>query len=49
MDWEQAAKIRETLSRCDGNKTQAAKMLGMSRTTLWRKLREMERARFHAH
>jgi len=49
MDWDQAAKIRETLSQCDGNKTRAAKMLGMSRTTLWRKLREMERARFHAH
>jgi transcriptional regulator of acetoin/glycerol metabolism len=24
-------------------------MLGMSRTTLWRKLREMEKARFHTH
>jgi|GEM_PF-1114835 len=49
MDWDQAARIRETLSQCEGNKTRAAKMLGMSRTTLWRKLREMERARFHAH
>ena len=49
MDWDQAVKIRETLSQCEGNKTRAAKMLGMSRTTLWRKLREMERARFHAH
>jgi DNA-binding NtrC family response regulator len=49
LDWDQAVKIRETLSECKGNKTLAAKVLGMSRTTLWRKLREMERARLNAH
>ncbi len=44
LDWDQVEKIRETLTQCKGNKTLAAKMLGMSRTTLWRRLREIERA-----
>jgi PAS domain S-box-containing protein len=49
FDWEQAARIRDTLNECQGNKTLAAKMLGISRTTLWRKLREIEQARLSAH
>lgn len=31
--------IVEALKRCGGNRTQAAKMLGWGRTTLWRKLK----------
>jgi len=49
FDWEQATRIRDTLDECKGNKTLAAKMLGISRTTLWRKLREMEQSRMRAH
>jgi len=43
VDWDMAVKIQESLKQCKGNKTLAAKMLGMSRTTLWRKLNEIER------
>lgn len=32
--------IKETLKHCHGNQSQAAKMLGISYSTLWRKLRE---------
>lgn len=32
--------IRETIARCGGNLTKAAKELGIGRTTLWRKLRD---------
>jgi transcriptional regulator with PAS, ATPase and Fis domain len=39
-----AVRIRETLSQCKGNKSLAAKTLGMSRTTLWRRLREIEKS-----
>jgi two-component system response regulator HydG len=35
-------KIRSALAMFGGNKTQAAKHLGISRVTLWKKLKEME-------
>lgn len=38
---EEATAIRQALSESRFSKTQAAKRLGISRTTLWRKLREM--------
>lgn len=34
--------IKRTLDRCGGNQTQAAKELGISRTSLWRKLKEID-------
>lgn len=34
-------KIKEALLKAGGNKTLAAKLLGMHRTTLWRKLKEL--------
>lgn len=35
-------KIRSALAKFGGNKTQAAKHLGISRVTLWKKLKELE-------
>lgn len=35
-------KIKEALREANGNKIEAAKILGMSRSTLWRKLNEMK-------
>ena len=43
VDWDLVARIQESLSQCKGNKTLAAKKLGISRTTLWRRLQEMEK------
>jgi two-component system response regulator HydG len=37
---EERETIRTALEECGGVRRQAAKMLGMSRTTLWRKMRE---------
>ncbi|MBI4445286.1 MAG: sigma-54-dependent Fis family transcriptional regulator [Acidobacteria bacterium] len=34
------AHIRSILGLCEGNRSQAAKILGISQTTLWRKLKE---------
>jgi len=34
------ALVRSTLSRFEGNQTEAARQLGISRSTLWRKLRQ---------
>ena len=35
-------KIQETLQRCGGNQSKAAKELGMDRSTLWRKLKKYQ-------
>jgi DNA-binding NtrC family response regulator len=34
--------ISETLIKCDGNQTLAAQKLGVSRSTLWRKMKEYQ-------
>lgn len=34
------AEIQQAIEACDGNLTQAAKLLGIGRTTLWRKLKQ---------
>ena len=36
-----SAAIAASLRAADGNKSEAARMLGISRMTLWRKIREM--------
>ncbi len=38
---EEKEKIRQVLEQVKGNKSLAAKMLGMHRTTLWRKMKEL--------
>ncbi len=37
-------QIRDALRACDGSRTRAAEMLGVSRTTLWRKIAELGEA-----
>ncbi len=38
---EEVQRIRRALSRSSGNRERAAKILGMSRVTLWRRMREL--------
>jgi len=40
LDEVQRNHIRHVLEITNGNRTQAAKLLGISPTTLWRKLKE---------
>jgi transcriptional regulator with PAS, ATPase and Fis domain len=35
-------EIERVMKACDGNRTEAAKMLGISRKTLWQKLKDLE-------
>ena len=39
---EERERIREALDQARGNKTEAARILGVSRVTLWKKLKRME-------
>ena len=39
---EERARIREALRLAGGQKSQAAELLGVSRTTLWRRMRELK-------
>ena len=39
---DECAAIRKALESCHFNRAEAAKILGMSRTTLWRKTREYQ-------
>jgi transcriptional regulator of acetoin/glycerol metabolism len=40
LEGAEAVAIRETLERHRGNRTRAARELGVSRNTLWRKMRK---------
>ncbi|MBA3965164.1 MAG: hypothetical protein H0X47_05220, partial [Nitrospirales bacterium] len=35
------ARIAEALQQTNGNKTEAAKLLGVSRVTLWKKIKQL--------
>ncbi|RLB78823.1 MAG: sigma-54-dependent Fis family transcriptional regulator, partial [Deltaproteobacteria bacterium] len=37
---QEATRIQEALEKCGGNRIAAAKELGISRTTLWRKIKK---------
>ena len=40
LDELERAHILKVLELCDGQKTKAAQLLGINRTTLWKKLRQ---------
>ena len=40
---DEHTRLLQALEACGGNRTQAAKMLGMDRSTLWRKLQKYEK------
>lgn len=44
VESQQRGQILFALKRCDGNKAAAAKMLGIDRTTLWRRMRRLNLA-----
>jgi transcriptional regulator, propionate catabolism operon regulatory protein len=46
MDFLEQTLIEKTLADCGGNKSLAAKRLGISRTTLWRKINDLEKMSF---
>jgi two-component system, NtrC family, response regulator HydG len=41
VDRAERSAIEETLTQCDGNKEKAADILGLSSTTLWRKMKRL--------
>lgn len=41
----EARHIQETLRYCRNNRAQAARLLGIGRNTLWRKIRQLEKSR----
>ena len=41
---DEETRIREALHQADGNKTEAAKILGVSRVTLWKKIKQLSPA-----
>ena len=42
LEESEAHLIRATLRRCKGNRSKAARILGIGRNTLWRKLKKIE-------
>jgi transcriptional regulator of acetoin/glycerol metabolism len=42
LDTTEEIRIREALQQAHGNKTEAAKLLGVSRVTLWKKLKFLD-------
>ena len=41
VEYDEAEVFRDALRKTGGNREKTAELLGMSRTTLWRKLREL--------
>jgi len=44
LNQDEETRIREALQQAHGNKTEAAKLLGVSRVTLWKKLKLLDLA-----